>query len=206
MQAPKVLILDVASQDYQALADILQAEGYAVAPYQNPGADLVSALTFTPDLIILNIQTTFGLQRFRELKSRPSLQQVPVLFILERFDPDFAARCLEIGADDLILQPFHPAEVLARVAVVLKVRERELRLESVQNRYRRLFEDSPQGIFVTDQDRRLVDCNQALKNLLGYEDTENLADLNLESDFFYSPADYRRFHNLSTLAGEIRKN
>jgi PAS domain S-box-containing protein len=205
MHAPKVLILDVASQDYQALADILQAHGYAVAPYQNPGADLVSALTFTPDLIILNIQTTFGLHRFRELKSRPSLQPVPVLFVLERFDPDFAARCLEMGADELILQPFHPAEILARVAVVLKVRERELRLESVQNRYRRLFEDSPQGIFVTDQDRRLVDCNQALKNLLGYEDTENLADLNLESDLFYSPADYRRFHNRSTLAGEIEK-
>jgi PAS domain S-box-containing protein len=205
MQAPKVLILDLASHDYQALADILQPHGYAVAPYLDPGADLASALTFAPDLIIMNIQTTFGLQRFRELKNRPSLHQVPVLFVLERFDPDFAARCLEIGADEVLFLPFHPPEVLARLAVVLKVREREARLEAVQNRYRRLFEDSPQGIFVTDQARRLVDCNQALKNLLGYGDAEDLAGLDLESELFYSPADYWRFQNRSTLAGEFAK-
>jgi PAS domain S-box-containing protein len=176
-----------------------------VAPYQDPAAELAPALIVPPDLILLNIQTDFGLQRFRALKSQTALQPVPVLFILERFDPDFAARCLEIGADDIILQPFHADEVLARVAMALKVREREARLEEVQNRYRRLFEDSPQGIFVTDQARRLLDCNQALRTLLGYEDSADLTNLDLLSDFFYSPADYQRFQNLCSLAGEFQK-
>ncbi len=205
LPAPRVLILDLGSQDYRLLAAILQTAGYQVAPYQDPAAELAPALIVPPDLILLNIQTDFGLQRFRALKSQTALQPVPVLFILERFDPDFAARCLEIGADDIILQPFHADEVLARVAMALKVREREARLEEVQNRYRRLFEDSPQGIFVTDQARRLLDCNQALRTLLGYEDSADLTNLDLLSDFFYSPADYQRFQNLCSLAGEFQK-
>jgi len=205
MPGPKVLILDAASQDYQVLAEILQTGGYGVTPWQSLAADLALVLSPAPDLILLNIQTVFGLQRFRELKDQAHLKQVPILFILEIFDPDFAARCLDIGAEDFVLKPFQPAEVLARVAVALKVRERELRLESVQDRYRRLFEDSPHGIFVTDQARSLLDCNQALRTLLGYGESEDLAKLDLVNDFFYLPADYQRFHSLSALEGEFGK-
>ena len=205
MPGPEIIILDAAPQDYQVLADILRGGGYAVAPPESQTSLSAASPDSAPDLILLNIQTAFGLQRFRELKNQPHLKQVPILFILEKYDADFAARCLEIGAEDFILRPFHPAEILARVAVALKIRERELRLESVQDRYRRLFEDSPQGIFVTDQSRRLLDCNQALRVLLGYEDSENLADLDLGHDFFYSPADYQWFQNLATVEGEFGK-
>ncbi len=78
-------------------------------------------------------------------------------------------------------------------------------MESVQDRYRRLFEDSPHGIFVTDQTRRLLDCNQALRALLGYGESEDLGDLDLVQDFFYSPADYQKFQDLSNLEGEFGK-
>ena len=78
-------------------------------------------------------------------------------------------------------------------------------MESVQDRYRRLFEDSPHGIFVTDQARHLLDCNQALRALLGYGEAEDLAALDLMHDFFYSPADYQKFQDLSNLEGEFGK-
>ena len=203
MPGPKVYILDTAPQDYQVLADILRGGRYAVDPQEGEAG--APAPVNAPDLILLNIQTAFGLQRFRELKSQSHLKQVPILFILEKYDADFAARCLEIGAEDFIFKPFQPAEVLARVDVALKIRERELRLESVQDRYRRLFEDSPHGIFVTDQARRLLDCNQALRGLLGYGESEDLAALDLVDDFFYSPADYQRFQDLTNMEGEFGK-
>ncbi len=128
MPGPRVYILDAAPQDYQVLADILQGGGYAVDPQESTAVAEAAAPANAPDLILLNIQTAFGLQRFRELKSQSHLKQVPILFILEKYDADFAARCLEIGAEDFILKPFHPPEILARVAVALKIRERELRL------------------------------------------------------------------------------
>jgi len=214
MPGRKVFVVDAADQDVQALSDILRTGGYEVVPFPGPVGDLEQAARLSPGLIILNIQSEFGLQRFRELKSQPGLNPVPMLIILEKYDPDFAARCLEIGAEDFLLKPFQPAEVLARMAVALKFRERELRLQSVQDRYHRLFEDSPHGIFVTDtvplpdgrgsdQGRRILDCNQALRTLLGYEDPEEVLQLDLVNDFFYSPADYQRFQELAQQAGEF---
>ncbi len=51
----------------------------------------------------------------------------------------------------------------------------------------------------------LLDCNQALRNLLGYGESENLDTLDLIHDFFYSPADYQKFQSLSTLPGDFGK-
>ncbi len=205
MPGPMVTIVDAAPEDYQTVAGILREGGYVVAPSESPAAAAAAAPTATPDLILLNMQTDFGLRRFRELKSRPTLEPVPIIGILEKYDADFAARCLELGAEDFILKPFQAAEILARVGVALKIRERELRLESVQNRYRRLFEDNPQGIFVTDQNRRLLDCNQALRTLLGYGESDNLDSLDLIHDFFFSPADYQKFQSLASLPGDFGK-
>jgi len=201
-----ILIIDAASEDYQALAAILGQGGYQIQGWQDPAGGDFPGDVASPDLILLNIQTDFGLKRFREIKSHPQLRNLPIIFLLVKFDPDFAARSLEIGADDFLAKPFQAGEVLARVAVALKVREREARLEMVQDRYRRLFDDSPHGIFVTDQSRRLVDCNPALLSLLGYDEkTEALAGVELGEDFFYSPADYQLFQTLSSQEGTFGK-
>ncbi|MGQ9921900.1 MAG: protein kinase domain-containing protein [Desulfobacca sp.] len=205
MPGPIILIIDAAASDYDTLAAILHRGGYEVLPWQSPGGDITDLLHRLPDLILLNMQTDFGLRRFRELKSRPQLQQVPILFLLETFEADFAARSLEIGAADFLLKPYQASEVLPRIAVALKVRERELRLEMVQDRYRRLFEDSPQGIFVADESKRLLDCNPALRALLGFEDADDLHGLDLGQDFFYSPADFQLFQSLAAQAGEFSK-
>lgn len=205
MPGPTILLLDTSRSDYDTLATILRQNGYRVLPWRDAGGDIALTLKPPPDLILLNIQTAFGLQRFREIKSQPALQQVPVLFLLERFDPDFAARSLEIGAGDFLLKPYQASEVLPRVAVALRVRERERRLEMVQDRYRRLFEDSPHGIFVADQARRLLDCNPALRAILGYDESDNLQGLDLGQHFFYSPADFHLFQSLAAQEGEFDK-
>ncbi len=205
MPGPIILIIDATASDYDTLAAMLRQGGYDVLPWQGPGADINAILTSSPDLVLLNMQTAFGLRRFRELKSQPQLHQVPILFLLETFDPDFAARSLEIGAADFLLKPYQASEVLARVAVALKVREREIRLEMVQDRYRRLFEESPHGIFVADHAKRLLDCNPALRAILGYGEADDLRGLPLAQDFFYSPADFQLFQSLAAQEGEFSK-
>ena len=95
MPGPIITIVDAAPEDYKTVAEILREGGYLVAPPESPAAAAAAAPTATPDLILLNMQTDFGLRRFRELKSRPTLEPVPIIGILEKYDADFAARCLE---------------------------------------------------------------------------------------------------------------
>ncbi len=203
MAGMRIAIVDAPAADVEALADILRHGGYEVLPPQPREGEEEVRFRARPDLILLNIQTPFGLRRFRELKSLPELHKIPIIFLVEKFSPDFAARSLEIGAADFFLKPYQATEILPRVAVALKVREREERLELIQERYRRLFEDSPHGIFVVDQAKRLLECNPALRTILGYEDDADLRGLDLARDFFYAPADFHLFQSLAAQEGEF---
>ena len=45
---------------------------------------------------------------------------VPIIILTARTDPEDVIRGLQMGADDYVTKPFHPAELLARVQAVLR--------------------------------------------------------------------------------------
>src|SRR5208283_4805540 len=74
--------------------------------------------------------------------------------------------------------------------IVQRKRADEALRESEQ-RYRTLFEESRDAIYMTTRDGRLVDANQAFLNLYGFtrEEAENMDILNIYND----PAERKRF-------------
>jgi len=203
MDGRTVLIIDADPQDYLDLAGIFSAAGYHVLAPASGDAALPAALAHPPDLIILNIQTEAGFKRFRALKHLEGVRYIPILLLLPRFSEDYAARCLEIGADDFLLKPFHSTEVLARAGVAVRVRQHESLVQASQERYRSLFEDSPESMFFTTRDGNLWDCNPALMSLLGYGSKEELLRLDPARDFFYSREDFDRFQQQMQAGGAV---
>lgn len=67
-------------------------------------------------------------------QARPELVDTPILFVSTNRDPERKARLLEHGASDTIEKPFHPAELLARLGVHLRLRQlrNELREKNQQ--------------------------------------------------------------------------
>lgn len=64
-----------------------------------------------------------GFKFLNMIKSRPELQNVPVLILTGMNDSELKVRGLEQGASDYITKPFDPAELLARVKVHLKIKK-----------------------------------------------------------------------------------
>ena len=62
-------------------------------------------------------------------EQRPELADTPILFVSANRDPGRKARLLERGASDTIEKPFHPAELLARLGVHLRLRQLRLELQ-----------------------------------------------------------------------------
>ena len=56
-------------------------------------------------------------------QQRPELADTPILFVSTNRDPERKARLLEHGASDTLEKPFHPAELLARLGVHLRLRQ-----------------------------------------------------------------------------------
>lgn len=99
--------------------DYLEQAGFAVLTAgDGPGA-LALARTRRPDALVLDLglPTLDGLDVIRSLR-RDS--DVPIVILSARGDESDRITGLELGADDYVVKPFSPKEVVARVRAVLR--------------------------------------------------------------------------------------
>ncbi len=82
------------------------------------------------DIVLLDIMMPGedGFHILAKMKGDPELQQIPVILITGLNSISAKTRGLEMGADDYIIKPFDPQELLARVGVVARIRRTELML------------------------------------------------------------------------------
>jgi diguanylate cyclase (GGDEF)-like protein/PAS domain S-box-containing protein len=81
-------------------------------------------------------------------------------------------------------------------------RAAERALRESEARYRKLFEESRDAIYITTFDGRFVEVNQALVELFGYTREELLSGTS--GDLYVNPADRQRFRDEITRAGYVR--
>jgi two-component system KDP operon response regulator KdpE len=117
----KVLIIEDSPEVVEAISLCLQLRWPEVvissATEGNKGIETLESEPF--DLIILDLNLP-DLDGFQVLKKIPSLSNIPVIIITVRGDEDDRVRGLEMGADDYIVKPFKPRDVIARINAVLR--------------------------------------------------------------------------------------
>ena len=119
-----VLIAD----DNQDITDILSSyvrkEGYEPLVAVD-GNDAVEQFEkYNPSLILLDVMMPYkdGYQVCREIREK---SDVPIILITARGEDFERIMGLDIGADDYIVKPFSPSEVMARVRAILRRINRE---------------------------------------------------------------------------------
>jgi two-component system OmpR family response regulator len=120
-----ILIADDDPHIRELLAFALKKAGYATREAGDGEAALAMVAAEAPDLLVLdiNMPRMDGLEACRRLRASSDL---PVLFLSSRDDELDRVLGLEIGADDYVVKPFSPREVVARVGAILKrLRPRE---------------------------------------------------------------------------------
>jgi two-component system alkaline phosphatase synthesis response regulator PhoP len=99
--------------------DYLERAGFAVVLAANAEEALAQARTKRPALVVLDLglPDRDGLDVTRELRR---LSDVPIVILTARGDESDRIVGLELGADDYVVKPFSPKEVVARVRAVLR--------------------------------------------------------------------------------------
>ena len=99
--------------------DYLEHAGFAVLAAGDGAGGLALARTRRPDAIVLDL----GLPRIDGLDVIRSLRRdsgVPIVILTARGDETDRIIGLELGADDYVVKPFSPKELVARVRAVLR--------------------------------------------------------------------------------------
>jgi DNA-binding response OmpR family regulator len=106
----------------------LEADGHRVRLAYDGGAAVEAFRQEMPDLTILdlNLPVKDGERVLEEVRAMDA--DLPVLVLTARQEVDTRVRCLDLGADDLMLKPFSLHELRARCRALLR-RKREARLQ-----------------------------------------------------------------------------
>jgi DNA-binding response OmpR family regulator len=117
--AGKILIVEDDSKIVRTLLLYLEGAGFSVTAVYSGEAALPAFRRERPDLVILdlNLPEIDGLEICRQLRQDSS---VPIIMLTARVDEADRVIGLELGADDYILKPFSPREVVARCRAILR--------------------------------------------------------------------------------------
>ncbi|MCB2066041.1 MAG: response regulator [Erythrobacter sp.] len=117
--AVQLLLVDDEASLREPLADYLSRQGFAVTQAESAAKARSLLLGMTPHLVLLDVMMPGedGLALCRHLIEAKNL---PVIFLTARGEATDRIVGLEIGADDYVVKPFEPRELVARIRSVLR--------------------------------------------------------------------------------------
>jgi two-component system alkaline phosphatase synthesis response regulator PhoP len=117
--AKSVLVVDDEPKIVEVVGDYLRNAGFSVATAADGEGAVAVARARPPDLVVLDLGLPGldGLDVARELRRA---SPVPIIMLTARGEETDRVLGLELGADDYLVKPFSPRELLARVRAVLR--------------------------------------------------------------------------------------
>jgi DNA-binding response OmpR family regulator len=121
---PSILIADDNQQITSILEEYAKKEGYETLIALDGLNALQQFQAKHPDIVLLDLMMP-GMDGFSICREIRKTSNVPIIMITARGEDYEKIMGLDIGADDYIVKPFSPAEVMARVRAILRRLERE---------------------------------------------------------------------------------
>jgi two-component system response regulator MtrA len=118
----RVLVVDDDPALAEMLGIVLRGEGFEPAFVADGDAALGAFRRERPDLVLLDLMLpgTDGIEVCRQIRAE---SVVPIVMLTARSDTVDVVLGLEVGADDYVVKPFKPRELVARVRARLRTRE-----------------------------------------------------------------------------------
>ena len=122
MQHQVILIVEDETDLLEVMQFNLSREGYRILTSTAGDDGLQLARKRAPDLVILDLMLPGmdGIEVCRRLRADPITQSIPVIIVTAKAEESDVVLGLGVGADDYVLKPFSPKELIARVRAVLR--------------------------------------------------------------------------------------
>ena len=117
---PYILIVEDEAALLTLLRYNLEKEGFEVGEAVDGEEALLMVEERRPDLMVLDwmLPTLSGIEVCRRIRRRPDARDLPIVMLTARGEEADRVRGLNSGADDYVVKPFSPAELLARIRAV----------------------------------------------------------------------------------------
>ncbi len=126
--AIKILIVDDDPDIRDVLKLTLSEENYEILEASDGETALKTIHEIQPDLILLDykIPKIDGREVCRRIKKDLLLRHLPIIMVTGKGDINDKVGGIDAGADDYVVKPFEPKELMARIRMILRHTERDL--------------------------------------------------------------------------------
>ncbi|MEQ5094280.1 phosphate regulon transcriptional regulator PhoB [Proteus terrae] len=120
--ARRILVVEDETAIREMICFVLEQNGFQPIEAE----DYDSALSFLidpyPDLVLLDwmIPGGSGLQVIKQMKRESNTRDIPIIMLTAKGEEEDKVQGLETGADDYVIKPFSPKELVARVKAILR--------------------------------------------------------------------------------------
>ena len=123
-QQPVILCVDDEPVNLSLLEAVLTPQGYQTVMARDGETALARLHSDQVDLVLLDVMMPGmdGFEVCRRIKEDEAVRSIPVVMITAYANKENRIQGIEAGAEDFLAKPFDRAEVLARVAMLLKVK------------------------------------------------------------------------------------
>lgn len=168
----KVLIIDDSPKNIQVAVSILENAGFECEFALNGSRGLTWLESESFDVILLDIMMPDkdGFEVCRTIKSSPSFQDIPIIFLTAKVDRESIIKGFEVGGADYITKPFDTQELLIRIRNQVELKKNRTLLKEANLDLERVVEDKTQKLIeaneqLTKTNLNLRDRNEELKLL-----------------------------------------
>ena len=116
---PKVLVVDDELKIARLVRDYLTEAGFDVALAATGPAAVAAVRSDRPDLVVLDLGLP-GMDGYDVTRTIRGQSTIPIIMLTARSEETDRIVGLELGADDYVVKPFSPRELVARVKAVLR--------------------------------------------------------------------------------------
>ena len=117
-----ILIVDDEDLSIELTARRIEKQGFKVLRANN-GEQALSLLN-TQDiqlvLLDINMPDMDGYEVLKRMREQKRKEELAIIMVTAVEEPDTVIDCIKSGADDYIMKPFHPTELIARISTVLR--------------------------------------------------------------------------------------
>jgi DNA-binding response OmpR family regulator len=122
MSRRKILIIEDERDILEVMTYNVQREGYSVLTSRDGAKGLELARKESPDMVLLDLMlpSLDGLEVCRRLKEDLPTRNIPIIMVTAKGEESDVVIGLGMGADDYVVKPFSPRELVARVKAVFR--------------------------------------------------------------------------------------
>ncbi|MDB6029553.1 MAG: putative sensor protein [Verrucomicrobiales bacterium] len=174
----RVLLFEDNDDDVLILRHMLhksRAAHFELTPVDTLSAGIEHLNKRQTDVVLLDLSLpdSRGLETFYAVQTR--FPQVPIIVLSGLDDETVALEAVHAGAQDYLVKGHADAQLLTRALIYsIERTQTKTALQSAEEKFRSIFENSVEGIFQTTPDGHYISANPALVRIYGYASTQEL--------------------------------